>query len=346
MNVVCITSKNSVGCSFVDWSINFLSGNNTYFNVKQSEWVKLSNNPINKYNAHGHEKNHPSGLTNTIEYIDTFLKNPTGMHTMYPFPLHVDSVCQLLGIDYNHLNTPDLLKLVQQRQHCDYVDLINYCIDHSVKVIYVHSNYQSVGYSWNIRSLERQITKPEPYETLDSAYQDFYKVYFNNNNSSCHGADSMSRWDIREIIALNIRPFDPIMFSEIGITKPHLWIDCQDLWHNTPEVLTNIMKFISVPVDSQRWANWLPVMSAWQDIQQRNLKFHYTLDHIVNSIVNNWYYPLEPLTLQQEAIIQHCLIYKHNLNLKNWQLDQFPNNTQDLHRLLEDNTHPTAILYV
>jgi hypothetical protein len=345
MNIVCVTSKHSVGCSFVDWSINFLSGNNTYFNVKQSKWVELSNNPINKYNAHSHKKNHPSGLADTIEYINTFLKNPTGLYTMYPFPLHFDIVCQLLEIECKHLCVPDLIKVVHQSRYDDYVNLINHCIDHSVKVIYVHNNYQSVGHSWNIRSLDRQIAKPNPYETLDSAYEDFYKVYFNDNNSSWNSTDSMHRWDIRESMALNIRPFDPIVFSEIGITKPHLWIDCQDLWHNTPEVLTDIMKFISVTVDSKRWTNWLPVMRAWQDVQQKNLKFHYTLDHIVNSIINDWYYLLDPLTLQQEAIIQHCLIYKHNLNLKTWQLEQFPNNTQDLHRLLEANPHSTALLY-
>jgi hypothetical protein len=345
MNVVCTTSKNSVGCSFVDWSINFLSGNNTYFNVKQSKWIELSNNPVDKYNSHGHKKNHPSGLTDTIEHINEFLKNPTGLYTMYPFPLHVDSVCRLLGIECNRLSVPDLLNLVQQSQHRDYVNLINYCIDKSVKVIYVHNNYQSVGHSWNIRSLDRQIIKPEPYETLDFAYQDFYKVYFNDNSSSWNSTNSNSRWDIRENIALNIRPFDSRMFAEIGITKPHLWVDCQELWHNTSEVLIRIMKFISVPINSQRWDDWLPVMCAWQDIQRRNLKFHYTLDHIVNSIVNDWYYPLEPLTLQQEAIIQHCLIYKHNLNLKTWQLEQFPNNTQDLHTLLEVNPHSIALLY-
>ena len=51
------------------------------------------------------------------------------------------------------------------------------------------------------------------------------------------------------------------------------------------------------------------------------------------------------MDLWQEAIVQHILIYKYNLNLKNWQLKKFPDNTQDLHKLLETNIHPTKILY-
>ena len=48
------------------------------------------------------------------------------------------------------------------------------------------------------------------------------------------------------------------------------------------------------------------------------------------------------LDIIQEAFIQHELIYKHNLNLKTWQLEKFT-NTQQLHNLLETNTHPLGI---
>jgi hypothetical protein len=69
------------------------------------------------------------------------------------------------------------------------------------------------------------------------------------------------------------------------------------------------------------------------------LEFCYNYKHIVDSVVNNWYYQID-LTFEQEVVIQHCLIYQHNLNLKTWELTKFPSNTQDLHKLLEPNIHP------
>jgi hypothetical protein len=73
------------------------------------------------------------------------------------------------------------------------------------------------------------------------------------------------------------------------------------------------------------------------------LQFEYNYKHIVESIVNNWSYPID-LTFDQEIVIQHCLIYHYGLNLKTWQLEKFPNNTQDLHKLLEPNIHPLGDL--
>jgi hypothetical protein len=47
----------------------------------------------------------------------------------------------------------------------------------------------------------------------------------------------------------------------------------------------------------------------------------------------------------QEAIIQHIMIYKYGMNFKLWQLEKFPDNTQDLHKLLEPNIHKVDNLY-
>ena len=45
------------------------------------------------------------------------------------------------------------------------------------------------------------------------------------------------------------------------------------------------------------------------------------------------------LDIVRESTIQHVLIYKHGLTLKSWGLEKFPNNTQDLHLLLEPNIY-------
>lgn len=345
MNIVCVTSKHSVGCSFADWSINFLSGATDYFNINSLKLIPLSLNPVDSQNSHGHKKNHPGGLDSTVNCINEFLKQAPRLYTMYPRMLDIISVCDQLNIDYNGIDNVDQFKIIQDYQHNDYLQMINHCIDHDVQMIYVHDNYQTVGYHWNVRALDRHLTTSLPYKNIDEAEDDFQTVFFENSINTWKDLKLNDPWDIRERMALDLRPYDPRSFQELGITKKHLWIDCQDLWHDTEDVLLESLKFINVKLNEQRWAQWIPIMQQWQAIQRKNLKFHYAVDHIVNSIVNNWYYPLSPLTLKQEAIVQHCLIYKHNLNLKTWQLNQFPTNTQDLHKLLEPNLHTVPTIY-
>ena len=63
--IFATTSPKSVGCTFVDWSVHYLSGKNTFFSVRHNQWLPLIENPLTTDNAHHHKKNHPSGLKNT-----------------------------------------------------------------------------------------------------------------------------------------------------------------------------------------------------------------------------------------------------------------------------------------
>ena len=99
------------------------------------------------------------------------------------------------------------------------------------------------------------------------------------------------------------------------------------------------MKFLNIAIDVKVWDHWVDVYHNWQEMQLNILEFNINFDHIMNAIVNNWYYEIGDLTFEQEIIIQHCLIYQHGLNLKTWQLEKFPANAQDLHKLLEPNIH-------
>jgi hypothetical protein len=345
-NIVCVTSKLSLGCSFFDWSINFLSGKDNFLKLNPTPHLApLCLDPVNSVNSHGHEKNHPAGITEVKSNLEYFLSQPDNLYTMYPRMLSLDVVCQQLKIDYIHLANPEYYKKIHNYQEQDYHAMLDYCANQSVKLIYVHNNYQARGYFWNIRTLERQILKPEPYENINHAVSDFQEIFFTDSITRWGQLGLSNQWDIRERMALDLRPFDPLSFKDVGIKQEHLWVDCQDLWHDTASVLDTAMDYISVAIDQKRWQSWLLIANKWQTLQKNNLKFHYTLDHIVNSIVHNWYYPLPELTLTQEAIIQHCLIYKHNLNLKSWQLDRFPSNTQDLYKLLEPNIHQIDLIY-
>jgi hypothetical protein len=70
-------------------------------------------------------------------------------------------------------------------------------------------------------------------------------------------------------------------------------------------------------------------------------KLSWNIDYICHAIVNNFSFDLSDydLTLWDEAIIQHLLIYKYGLTLKAWGLEKLPTNTKDIHKLLEKNVY-------
>ena len=47
------------------------------------------------------------------------------------------------------------------------------------------------------------------------------------------------------------------------------------------------------------------------------------------------------MNFYKEVMIQQALIRRHSLNLKTWQLETFPANTQELYKLLEPSLHLT-----
>ena len=147
-------------------------------------------------------------------------------------------------------------------------------------------------------------------------------------------------WDQRERMALNIRPFEVGPYHHLVLPFEHHWVNCQDLWFDTERCVLNIMRWLGHTVNQDRLILWLRLMPTWQKIHNDSLHFYRQLPQIISCIVDGYRFPIPDLTLDQEAIIQHCLIYQHNLNFKTWQLEKFPNDTQQLHQLLEPNIHP------
>ena len=86
--IACITSTSSLGATFVDWSIHYLSGKDKYFSTVDQQWVPLTFDPLIQSNAHKHKKNHPSGWQDTKISIET-LKKQSEFVSFYPYPLQV-----------------------------------------------------------------------------------------------------------------------------------------------------------------------------------------------------------------------------------------------------------------
>ena len=119
------------------------------------------------------------------------------------------------------------------------------------------------------------------------------------------------------------------------------------MFFNGKDTILNLLGYLGLPVEVNRLDHWSKVYLQWQAAQAKILKFSWNLDRICKCIVDNLYYDLSSYNLEfwQEAIIQHIMIYKYNLNFKVWQLEKFPSNTQDLHALLEPNTINVKNIY-
>lgn len=332
--VVCSTSTQSAGCTFLDWSIHFLTGQTEFFNVMRG-WIPLSSNPITKINAHGHEKNHPAGLVETHIAVQKLHKS-TRLTSVYPLPAQLDRVAQKLGIDINTA-LPDQWQTIFDYQTADYNQMLQMCNENNVKVIFVSIPDHLSVYANTVRSLDRMPFSNQPAQSTQDLRDSLDRVFFKDSVAKWDQIRLSEIWDLRERYALNknlISWKQPV----VELNFNHYWVDTQNLWYNGEREIQKIIQWLKLDIDVSRLESWQAVYSEWQQLQLDTLQFQYNYKHIVESIVNNWSYSID-LSFEQEVVIQHCLIFEYGLNLKTWQLEKFPNNTQELHKLLETNIH-------
>ena len=339
--IFCITSPRSVGCTFFDWSVHFLSGQTDFFQAQQRQWMPLCNNPLTNINAHSHKKNHPCGFNDSVEILTQFInQTEPGVYSCYPIHMFTDLAISNLG-----LQVSDCEKAEFWNQVCDYVSkdfncVFDFCIENKIKFIFVDLDTNYSLYFLNVRALERKIFETKAAENAAEMQEEFQQVFFNTSLRSWQDSNLTEIWDQRERLALDTRPLNIKHAHNLNLTQPHLWLTSSDLWFRGPQTVKKMLNYLDLTLDIDRWNQWLPIYYKWQEMQLDLLEFDFKFDHIIESIVKNWYYELGELSLYQEAAIQHALIYQHNLNLKTWQLKKFPSNTQDLHKLLEPNIHP------
>ena len=351
-----------MGCTFIDWSIHFLSGQTTFFNAIDNQWIELTSDPLTQHNAHNHKKNHPRGRIETGNVLDKFDQHATGVFTVYPqlldireqlFRIHArktatpisNQIPDILNsiLDKNNHNLDENKKILEYQEQ-DYVELFNMCSQRNTKIIYIDSNPE-IDLYYTTRRFKGNLlfgnNKPGA-QSNELTTTEFEKYFFGQSIAAY--SELTDIWDIRERRALNLRPLQrKRAILDFGL--PHLWIDSRSFWTLGESYMHKILTYVGLPVNPDRLNRWLPIYAKWQKIQLTHLDFCHTLPHMIESIVNNWDYSLVDLTFDQEIVIQHFLIYKHNLNLKTWQLSKFPDNAKDLHALLEPNIHLVESIY-
>lgn len=323
--MVLILTDPSVGGTFLTWSLHYLAGHTKYFHARSNSWIELVNDPVTDINAHKFHPTQPVSISEVREFVQRALcVDPVGFHSCYFHNLDDQT-------DYS------------SSVHQPTIDVVNDILPNFTKVIIVNNTHPLYNISFNSRTLSRKFCNPEESNsTFEEQHNDFVEYFFKNSLTVWQEQNLTNHWDYREFLALNLRPYRQTnMISNADLKQPHYLLNTFELYNILDQTLDQLFSFLEINIDTTRRMHWQEVYSKWKKLHTKRLKFVWYFDTIVDYIVNGYDLDLLnfDLDLMQEATIQHKLIYKHNLNLKTFQLEKF-NNTKQLHNLLEPNIHP------
>jgi len=339
--IFCTTSNQSIGGTFLDWSVHYLNNQDKFFSTELG-WIDLVNNPLTKNNAHGHLRNHPVGFDNSEKVVHIFNKESDGLFSFYPYALQYDKCASALNIPIESMSENENYTNILRYREKNFAEIWDMCNANNIQLIYLQLTDEPL-YMLSPRTLERKISSPGGYQFADEILKENIEIFFKNNITNFfknNDVSSWTKWDLREYLSLNIRPFEMLNVDKsLDFSKPHFYINANEWWLNGSQTIVDVMGYLKLTVNKDRFSKWIDIYKSWQKIQIQILKFQWNFDHICDSIVNNKFYSLKEynLSLSQEAAIQHVMLYKYGLNFKIYGLEKFPNNTQDLHVLLEAN---------
>lgn len=323
--MICIATDPGTGGTFLTWSLHYLAGHDQYFLQEKSFWANLVSNPLNNNNSHKFIPNQPNRKYQcSVDQFRQFVKEleatPTDtFHTLY---FHQFDIKETTEAALEHINK------------------------HSNKTIVVDSSDHKL-YHCGFRKRVGIPVAPGKIIVDNKSIQDYViNKYFADSVKVWKDLQLTNVWDVREFLSLNFRPFlvDSIYKNKLfDKNNNHYHIKAVDLWTMFDFTLESLFDYLEINPDKQRLISWQEIYFCWRKVHQQRLLFATYFDNIIDAILNNYNINLLrfDLDIEQEAAIQHVLIYKHNLNLKTWQLNKFI-DTKQLHNLLEPNIHPLS----
>jgi hypothetical protein len=342
--IFCVTSSHSVGATFLDWSIHYLNNQDKFFNTELGS-IELVSNPLTKINAHGHLKNFTHGLDHSKKAVQLFNKENDGIFSFYPGWVTTNACAADLNIPIESIGKEGNFAKILNYKNDDYANIWDMCDENNIRLIYMKLTDDPL-YLLSVRTLARKILTPElTYQSVDEIIKENIEIFFKNSADQFftnNNANLWPIWDLREFLSINIRPFEiSNLDKKVNFNKSHLYLNAREWWLNGNQTIGDVMEYLELTINRDRLSKWNDIYITWQQIQIQILKFQWNFDHICDSIVNNKFYSLKEynLTLLQEAAIQHVMLYKYGLNFKIYGLEKFPENTQDLHALLEPNVN-------
>jgi hypothetical protein len=301
------TSYTQLGCTFLNWSVHYLSGDTRTWREKEKSWIDVPENPLTSINSHNFKKNHTLTITEWKKMID--ILSSYDSNDNFSFYLQLSTIEERTP---EHLNEVILLSL-----------------DKKIKLIYLGTDYST----YNLASRSRfshQMGRTIKNKMYIKSMKDYFKTV--PNLESLTGTNGKAR-DFLSLSIGNIKvPLDQEVIKDHLSHKDFLFVNCHELLTNEKECLKGIFNFLNLKIDSSRMDNWLEIHSKWKENLLPLLNFYRDLPTILSSIINGVSHPLEQYRLDifTEAIIQYELMKKHNDRLLISQLDQFPDDAKDL----------------
>jgi hypothetical protein len=321
--LIAVLTDPAVGGTFLTWSLHYLAGHDRYYCVERKVWEALPDNPLTERNSHGFTPNQPnnrSGFDNMYPLLNSIPAE--GFHSIY---FH--------NFDYSTESADPNMQAVLAELEQDQLVLLT-CAP-------AHQRYQTRFQRRSGMSLSWAV----PGQVLDNDWtglDDYVDHFFKESADVWRQSNLTEIWDQREFFALNgVYKTAPSILPNVDLTREHYRMDTMDLWNTFDDTVDLLFDSVKQTVDSTRRDSWNKIYQAWRKVHYKNMLFVWYFDDIIDYIVNGYSMDLTKFDLDivQEASIQHELIYKHNLNLKTWQLEKFT-NTKQLHNLLEPNIHP------
>ena len=262
--LICTTSYYSLGSTFVDWTINFLSGKKEFFNTQHAKWFPVVDSPLTNINAHGHRRSTTVGAKNTIDTIKSCQDIDTDFISFYGNPARLDQFTN---------QTNDIEKSKEQVRN-DYGNMLSICSDNNVPIIFIDLLPHDSLYIQTERSTDSKLlfngnSVSDLSDLKENFINNFCKDSFAGWGTTAENAPA---WVKREVIALNVRPYDiePIR-NYISPTTNLLYIESNDLWFNFQEVKNIIFKYLDIQINETRLPQWEKVYNNWRQIHSKNL---------------------------------------------------------------------------
>jgi hypothetical protein len=333
LNFVFVPHHNSGG-HFINWSMYYLSGQLQHWDGQAICPVLDLSNIVQEKNAHQHRAVRANGLAGCLEVIKKSQHIEIPVINVYVTALSVSKAMkQIYNVDAVSITA-------EQHRVCN--DAI--IQDTKEMIEFLQNNHRLSFVKYDNRDLLNTIYNDRcPCDINDQELQgidaklDLWQKQFYQGTDTRFGTEI---WDRRELLSLIIK-IEPLTCFDhlIDYRLPNLVYTTDDIWNNLPDVMTELLEYYQLPMDHSRWPSWQQAYWSWREKHDNH--FSRCFDQIIEAIVNNHYMSLTRFKLDfyKELLIQHALITRHNLNLKTWQLNHFPNNTQQLHQLLEPNIH-------
>lgn len=327
--IVGVLTDIATGGTFLSWSIHFLKNDREYYRCDPSKWTSLPMNPLTKKNAHLFK---PNQICYTSEH-GLLEKQLTELKAIDCNNLQIYYIHPLTDKNTGHLCKLSTTSSVNMIQNVADKTIV-LSLDPTHSFYYYHANFREFGLKFSNLSVKNQ--------TNEEQINEFYNYYFSESIDLWgKSLEHMTIWDLREFYALNIRPYE--MPSDINQfidnnNKP-LAIDAFEFYRFGENTMRKIFNFLELEITPTRLNEWRPVYKQWQTFHRDKVQFTLEFDQIIENIIsgNTMDLSVYKLDIIKESVILHELLYKHNLNIRGYQVEKFV-NTKQIHSLLETNT--------